>query len=100
LPPPNKQLRFRNPERSGSAVSAGASVTGAAVAALENVNARIGRYRWTICALLFFAATINYIDRQVIGILKPTLRLNSAGMRSLTAISFFWFKRPMPWASY
>src|ERR1700761_1765749 len=33
----------------------------------------IGRYRWTICALLFFATTINYIDRQVIGMLKPTL---------------------------
>lgn len=29
--------------------------------------------RWFICALLFFAATINYIDRQIIGILKPTL---------------------------
>lgn len=35
--------------------------------------ARVGHYRWVICALLFFAATINYIDRQVIGILKPTL---------------------------
>jgi MFS transporter, ACS family, aldohexuronate transporter len=33
-----------------------------------------GNYRWVICALLFFAATINYIDRQVIGILKPTLQ--------------------------
>ncbi len=33
-----------------------------------------GRLRWIICALLFFAATINYIDRQVIGILKPTLQ--------------------------
>jgi MFS transporter, ACS family, hexuronate transporter len=32
-----------------------------------------GHYRWTICALLFFATTINYIDRQVIGVLKPTL---------------------------
>lgn len=32
-----------------------------------------GHYCWVICALLFFAATINYIDRQVIGILKPTL---------------------------
>jgi ACS family hexuronate transporter-like MFS transporter len=29
--------------------------------------------RWIICALLFFAATINYIDRQVLSILKPTL---------------------------
>ena len=36
--------------------------------------ARVGRYRWVVCALLFFAATINYIDRQVIGILKPTLQ--------------------------
>jgi ACS family hexuronate transporter-like MFS transporter len=33
----------------------------------------IGRYRWVICVMLLFAATINYIDRQVIGILKPTL---------------------------
>lgn len=32
-----------------------------------------GNYRWVICALLFFATTINYIDRQVIGLLKPTL---------------------------
>ncbi len=36
-------------------------------------HARRGHLRWSICALLFFAATINYIDRQVIGILKPTL---------------------------
>ncbi len=35
---------------------------------------RVGYYRWMICALLFFSATINYIDRQVIGILKPTLQ--------------------------
>lgn len=34
---------------------------------------RMTRHRWVICALLFFATTINYIDRQVIGILKPTL---------------------------
>lgn len=31
----------------------------------------VGNYRWRIVALLFFATTINYIDRQVIGILKP-----------------------------
>src|SRR5918998_6486554 len=54
--------------------SAGASATGAAVAALDAINERIGKRRWLICALLFFAATINYIDRQVIGILKPTLQ--------------------------
>jgi MFS transporter, ACS family, hexuronate transporter len=33
----------------------------------------IGRYRWTVVALLFAATTINYIDRNVIGLLKPTL---------------------------
>ena len=37
-------------------------------------TATVGRFRWTICALLFFAATINYVDRQVIGILKSTLQ--------------------------
>ena len=36
--------------------------------------AGVGRFRWFVCALLFFAATINYVDRQVIGILKPTLQ--------------------------
>jgi len=34
---------------------------------------KIGNYRWVVCALLFFATTINYVDRQVIGLLKPTL---------------------------
>ncbi len=37
------------------------------------VPAKIGRYRWAICALLFFVITINYIDRQVIGVLKPVI---------------------------
>lgn len=31
------------------------------------------RFRWVICGLLFYATTINYIDRQVIGLLKPVL---------------------------
>ncbi len=33
----------------------------------------IGRYRWVVCALLFFATTINYIDRQILSLLKETL---------------------------
>ena len=46
----------------------------------EQVSIRVksrssaANYRWVICALLFFATTINYIDRQVIGMLKPTLQ--------------------------
>jgi ACS family hexuronate transporter-like MFS transporter len=35
---------------------------------------RTGSYRWIICALLFFATTINYVDRSVFGVLEPTLR--------------------------
>ncbi len=34
---------------------------------------KTGNYRWTVCALIFFATTVNYLDRQVIGILKPML---------------------------
>ena len=35
----------------------------------------IGSRRWLICGLLFFAATVNYMDRQVIALLKPTLQI-------------------------
>lgn len=36
---------------------------------------KIKNYRWIIVALLFFATTINYIDRQIIGLLKPILEV-------------------------
>jgi MFS transporter, ACS family, hexuronate transporter len=39
----------------------------------QNTATPVGRYRWVVVALLFFATTINYLDRQVIGLLKPTL---------------------------
>jgi MFS transporter, ACS family, hexuronate transporter len=40
----------------------------------EPVNQQvIGKYRWTICALLFFATTVNYLDRQVLSLLAPDL---------------------------
>lgn len=38
-----------------------------------SVNENIGRHRWTICALIFAATTINYLDRGVLGLLKPVL---------------------------
>ena len=41
---------------------------------VSGARSQIGRYRWVICALLFFATTINYIDRQVLGILAPDLQ--------------------------
>jgi ACS family hexuronate transporter-like MFS transporter len=37
------------------------------------VKDKIGNYRWTICALVFFATTINYLDRQVLSLLQPRL---------------------------
>jgi ACS family hexuronate transporter-like MFS transporter len=41
---------------------------------VPNTPPPAGRVRWVICALLFAATTINYIDRQVLGILAPTLQ--------------------------
>ncbi len=53
---------------------------------------RVGRYRWAICALLFFATTINYIDRQVFGILAPEMKkLFSWSDTDYTDI-VFWFE--------
>jgi ACS family hexuronate transporter-like MFS transporter len=45
---------------------------------MNEINQKIGNYRWRICALVFFATTINYLDRQVISLLKPFLE--SAGL--------------------
>src|SRR5438105_7322673 len=55
----------------GPPSAAASSATGAIVAA---VSSRMSHLRWSICALLFFATTINYVDRQVIGILSKDLQ--------------------------
>jgi len=39
----------------------------------SSVNEAMGKYRWTICALVFFATTVNYLDRSVISLLKANL---------------------------
>jgi ACS family hexuronate transporter-like MFS transporter len=54
---------------------------------------RMSRYRWTICALLFFATTINYIDRQVLGILAPVLEdeLGWSEVEYASVVSWFTF---------
>src|SRR5215472_18026627 len=43
-------------------------------AAAASTAAVIGRYRWRICALLFFITTLKYADRQVLGVLAPELQ--------------------------
>ena len=42
---------------------------------LNEINQKVGKYRWTICALVFFATTVNYLDRQVLSLLKDQLEL-------------------------
>lgn len=41
----------------------------------SDLTHKLGRYRWTICALLFFATTVNYLDRQVLSLLKSDLEV-------------------------
>jgi ACS family hexuronate transporter-like MFS transporter len=45
----------------------------AAPATSAPVTEVMGKYRWTICGLVFFATTVNYLDRAVISLLKPYL---------------------------
>lgn len=47
-----------------------------------SLGERIGHVRWTICAMLFAATTLNYMDRMVLGLLKPTIQ-HSIGMTEL-----------------
>ncbi|MFN3619561.1 MFS transporter [Sphingorhabdus sp.] len=42
--------------------------------ATTTITERTGRYRWAIIALLFFATTVNYIDRTMLGLLAPNLQ--------------------------
>ena len=65
---PKSQSEVSPPEEAASTIG------GSIAAVAGEVVANVGRRRWLICTLLFFAATINYVDRQVIGILKPTLQ--------------------------
>jgi len=51
---------------------------------------RLG-YRWTICAMLFFATTVNYIDRQVLGILAPTLQHEIGWSEAQYGAIISWF---------
>src|SRR5438034_6189399 len=50
----------------------GASIIGQVIASHPHPSP-IGRYRWIVCALLFFATTVNYIDRQILSLIKEIL---------------------------
>ena len=53
---------------------------------------RVGHYRWIIVALLFAATVINYIDRQMLGVLKPTLSEDLGWSEVDFANIVFWFQ--------
>ena len=52
----------------------------------------VSRYRWVICGLLFVATGINYVDRQMIGLLKPTLQTEFGWSEGSYADIVFWFQ--------
>ena len=51
-----------------------------------------GRQRWIVCGLLFAATAINYVDRQMIGVLKPTLSADLHWSEADFATIVFWFQ--------
>ena len=63
----------------------------------------VGKYRWTICALLFFATTINYLDRQVLSLLAPLLTKefgwSNTDYANITAVFQFVYAISMLFAS-
>lgn len=67
-------------------------VTSSEARAVSSVLPAIRHLRWYICALLFFAATINYLDRNVIGILKPSLQKEFGWSETDYSNIVFWFQ--------
>src|SRR5436309_10289245 len=61
-------------------------------ASLRAPQPRIGRVRWVIVGLLFAATAINYVDRQMIGLLKPTLQSEFRWNETTYADIVFWFQ--------
>ena len=72
------------------------------------IDAKPGKFRWVICGLLFVAMVFNYVDRQMIGVLKPTLQ-KEFGWSEITygdiifyfqmayAVSYLVFGRIVDW---
>lgn len=61
-------------------------------AAAPPVSVKVGNYRWLICGLLFAAMVINYVDRQMLGVLKPTLSSEFGWSETNYADIIFWFQ--------
>ena len=59
---------------------------------IDRAVTRVGRYRWVIVGLLFAATAINYVDRQMIGVLKPTLAADLKWSETDFANVIFFFQ--------
>lgn len=59
---------------------------------VEHAVQKAGSYRWVIVGLLFAATAINYVDRQMIGVLKPTLQKDLGWTEVDFAGIVFWFQ--------
>ncbi|WP_407078798.1 MFS transporter [Xanthomonas sp. WHRI 10208] len=64
----------RQRRRHGCALAGALPMSDAPAADAARPGARLGRVRWRVCALLLAATTINYVDRQVLGVLAPFLQ--------------------------
>ncbi len=64
----------------------------AAESVIAGAKANVGRYRWVVVALLFAATAINYVDRQMIGVLKPTLTKEFGWNETDFSTIVFWFQ--------
>ncbi len=69
---------------------------------MTKTNKAIGKYRWTICGLLFFATTVNYLDRQVLSLLAPSLSVefgwSNSDYANITAVFQFVYAISMLFA--
>jgi ACS family hexuronate transporter-like MFS transporter len=59
--------------------------------AMNKISEKITNYRWVICAMLFFATTVNYLDRQVLSLtwdefIKPEFHWNEAHYGTITSV--------------
>ena len=70
---------------------------------IQNTLGKISNYRWTICAMLFFATTVNYLDRQVLSLtwdefIKPEFHWDESHYGTITAVFSFVYAACMLFA--
>lgn len=70
---------------------------------IETKTGKMTNYRWTICAMLFFATTINYLDRQVLSLtwdefIKPEFHWDESHYGTITAVFSFVYAFAMLFA--